>query len=282
MPSSNRRAWIDSRGNIHWFTSGPRDEYEGRVPRSIPNSKGHRVRFSCSTRGGGGPPSRSRRRHRRARHSGNGDACLNLEGRYDVDGQYDYYDIGNAARERIVRNCEHGAVPQLCERCEQRGRQRSRSRNRPPSRRRWRSSCTDTTCSTCSTYRFRRWSPRSRSRSRSQRRRAGRRQARETSRCDYGRGRDSDRDVEVRCYGAVGPAYAVSYGYNYGSDYGNGYDWTRGAASSRRGKSKSVSRRRSSVMEQDAEEYIRVAKAVARAQRHAARQERWSWREYGR
>lgn len=66
MPSSNRRAWIDSLGNIHWSTKGRRDcndkhdgvyqrGHEGSVPpQSTPNSKGHTVRFSGSTRGGGG------------------------------------------------------------------------------------------------------------------------------------------------------------------------------------------------------------------------------------
>lgn len=83
--SSNRRAWIDSLGNIHWSTKSRRDsssnKHDDRVysrgregsvlPQSSPNSKGHTVRFSGSTRGGdggGGGGSSCSRGHRRGRY----------------------------------------------------------------------------------------------------------------------------------------------------------------------------------------------------------------------
>ncbi|EXJ76677.1 uncharacterized protein A1O5_01185 [Cladophialophora psammophila CBS 110553] len=167
--------WVDSDSNLHWYdpeTGYDRRSYDddqGTSYKKTPNSKGHSVRFSGSTRGGSsaGSDRGRRRRRRRGDHPGSralsavfsgvyprnpgSRSGINIEGPfYDEDyDRWDYYDIGPSRGPRRLEYCRHGEVEVLCECCndshgrggrrgprgrspprESRSRSRSRSRDR--------------------------------------------------------------------------------------------------------------------------------------------------------
>lgn len=195
---------------------------------------------------------------------------MNIQGRYDSRGRYNYYDIGNSAGERRIRPCEHGNVPQVCERCAlRRGRttgERGGDRGSGSGSGNGNGNSTRTPRTSSDNYNSRRDRPTSRSRHRSPPPGLG--QDRSSSHKSYpwsmfsthsARSSRYDRDGHCDCdfdhYSS--PAYRGASSSDYNYDYGGG---------GRRG-SKSKSQRA------DKEDINGMARGAAQARR--------LWREFG-